>query len=129
MPPAEDVRHLQPRQFPAQPAQNHFVDSHGSLPCLAREGHRHLLGSDLFHARADERSCHVLLPSGQMMCSLHMEGIAIVGDQRTVYFHVLCFYMWDDERSALEAGPTATRLNPERRSVSRRAMHVDARAP
>ena len=33
--------------------------------------------------------------------SFVMEGIAIVGDQRTVHFHVLCFYMWDDERSAL----------------------------
>ena len=29
-----------------------------------------------------------------------MEGIA-AGDQGKVHFHVLCIYMWDDERGLL----------------------------
>ena len=43
------------------------------------------------------RACDEIVTSAEFV----MEGIAIVADKRTVHFHVLCFYMWDDERSAL----------------------------
>ena len=58
--PAEDIGHLQPCQRAAQAADNDLLDSHGSLHSLARDGHRHLLGSDIpAHLRANERSSHV----------------------------------------------------------------------
>src|SRR5437879_12013989 len=67
----QDVGDLQPGQVATQGPEDDFVDSHGSLSCRAREGHRHLPEGDIPHGPALERSCHVLLPSGQMMCSLH----------------------------------------------------------
>ncbi len=70
--PTEDVGHLQPGQRSAQPADNNFLDSHRSLHCLARKGHRHLLDGDISPQRGTERaviSC--VLTGGHMMCSLH----------------------------------------------------------
>jgi hypothetical protein len=68
---AQDLGRLDSRQLAAQGPQDHFVDSHGSFPRLARKGHRHLLVPISHRVEAVERSCHVLFRSGQMMCSQH----------------------------------------------------------
>ena len=43
------------------------------------------------------KACDEIVTSAEFV----MEGIVLVGDRRTVHFHVLCFNMWDDERTAL----------------------------
>src|SRR5215831_21414963 len=53
---AQNVGHLQPRQRPTQPPQDHLVHAHRSLPGLRCEGHRHLLDGDMLRPRPPVRA-------------------------------------------------------------------------
>jgi hypothetical protein len=41
-----------------------------------------------------------------------MEGVTMSGEQRAVQLHVLCFYVWDDER-VKPSKPAATPAAPD----------------
>ncbi len=68
---AENVGRLDPTQLPGQRSRDHFVDLHGALHGAGRIGHGHLLGDHSFHAARRERSCHGVLPSGQLTYPQH----------------------------------------------------------
>ena len=68
--PAEDVGSLEPRQLPTERSQDDLLDLHGALHGADGVGHGHLLGDQFSPDACLERSFHVALGSGQIMCSL-----------------------------------------------------------
>src|SRR5687768_15794456 len=59
-----------PRELPTEGSQNDLLHLHGALHSAGGVGHGHLLGDQFSPDACLERSFHVSLGSGQIMCSL-----------------------------------------------------------